>query len=257
LDIGAIWDLIILSPMINILVVVSKFLLHNLGLSIIAFTIVVRGILYPVNRKQMMATKKMQDIQPKLAELQKKYARDRQKLAQEQMALYKTAGISPLGCVVPMIIQLPIWMALYQAIMRVMATGPEQLLSLSRHLYSSWNQIFTLVPLNSQFLWINLGQADPYFILPLLVGITMWIQQKMTTPVYSDPQQQSQNQMMLWMMPILFTFMSVTFASGLALYWLVSNIISVIMQYFISGWGPLGTMFKKKQPVTTKQPARK
>jgi YidC/Oxa1 family membrane protein insertase len=257
LDIGAIWDLIILSPMINILVVVSKFLFHNLGLSIIAFTIVVRGILYPINRKQMMATKKMQDVQPKLAELQKKYARDRQKLAQEQMSLYKQAGISPLGCVVPMIIQLPIWMALYQAIMRVMATGPEQLLSLSRHLYSSWDQVFALVPLNSQFLWINLGLADPYFILPLLVGVTMWIQQKMTTPAFTDPQQQSQNQMMLWMMPILFTFMSVTFASGLALYWLVSNIISVIMQYFISGWGPLGTMFKKKPPATVKQPAKR
>jgi len=257
LDIGAIWDLIILSPMINILVVVSKFLLHNLGFSIIAFTIVIRGVLYPVNRKQMIATRKMQDMQPKLAELQKKYARDKQKLAQEQMALYKTAGISPLGCVVPMIIQLPIWMALYQAIMRVMATGPEQLLSLSRHLYSSWNQVFALVPLNSQFLWINLGQADPLFILPILVGVTMWIQQKMTTPTYADPQQQSQNQMMLWMMPLLFTFMSVTFASGLALYWLVSNVISIVMQYFISGWGPLSTMFKKKQPVPAKQTAKK
>ena len=243
--------------MINILVVVSKFLLHNLGFSIIAFTIVIRGVLYPVNRKQMIATRKMQDMQPKLAELQKKYARDKQKLAQEQMALYKTAGISPLGCVVPMIIQLPIWMALYQAIMRVMATGPEQLLSLSRHLYSSWNQVFALVPLNSQFLWINLGQADPLFILPILVGVTMWIQQKMTTPTYADPQQQSQNQMMLWMMPLLFTFMSVTFASGLALYWLVSNVISIVMQYFISGWGPLSTMFKKKQPVPAKQTAKK
>jgi YidC/Oxa1 family membrane protein insertase len=244
--------------MVNILVVVSKFLFHNLGLSIIAFTIVIRGILYPINRKQMVATKRMQDVQPKLVELQKKYARDRQKLAQEQMALYKQAGISPLGCVIPMIIQLPIWMALYQAIMRVMATGPEQLLSLSRHLYSSWDQVFGLVPLNSQFLWINLGLPDPYFILPLLVGATMWVQQKMTTPEYSDPSQQMNTKMMLWMMPILFTFMSVTFASGLALYWLVSNIISIIMQYYISGWGPLATMFKKKQPVTAaKQPARK
>ena len=257
MNIGSIWDLIILSPMINILVVVSKFLFHNLGLSIIAFTIVIRAALYPISRKQMVSTKKMQDMQPKLAELQKKYARDRQKLAQEQMALYKTAGISPLGCVVPMIIQLPIWMALYQAIMRVLATGPEQLLSLSRHLYSSWNQVFALVPLNSHFLWINLGQADPYFILPILVGATMWVQQKMTTPTYADPQQQSQTQMMLWMMPLLFMIMSVTFASGLALYWLISNVISVVMQYFISGWGPLGTMFQKKQPANNKVPAKK
>jgi len=247
LDIGAIWDLIILSPMINILVVVSKFLFHNLGLTIIAFTIFVRGILYPINRKQMLATKKMQDIQPKLVELQKKYARDRQKLAQEQMALYKQAGFSPLGCVIPQLIQLPIWTALYQAIMRVMASGPEQLLSLSRHLYSSWNQVFALVPLNSQFLWINMGQADRTFILPILVGATMWIQQKMTTPISTNPQQQSQNQLMLWVMPVLFALMSVRFSSGLALYWLISNIIGIVMQYFISGWGPLGTLFNRKR----------
>jgi YidC/Oxa1 family membrane protein insertase len=254
LDIGAIWDLIILGPMINIMVVLTRYLFNNLGLTIIALTIVIRAAMYPLSRKQLQSTKKMQELQPKLAEIQKKYAKDRQKLAKEQMALYKEAGVSPTGCLLPMIIQMPVWIALYQSIMRVLATTPEELLNLSRHLYTSWPLVFDQVPLNSKFLWLDLGIADTYMILPILVGVSMWIQQKMTTPSYTDPQQQSQSQMMLWMMPLLFAFMSLQFNSGLALYWLTSNIISIVMQYFVSGWGPLATMFKK-QPIT-KPPAK-
>lgn len=254
MDIGAIWDLIILSPMINIMVVLTKYLFSNLGLTIIALTIIIRAAMYPLSRKQLLSSKKMQELQPKLAELQKKYAKDRQKLAKEQMALYKEAGVSPTGCLLPMIVQMPVWIALYQSIMRVLATTPEELLNLSRHLYTSWSLVFDQVPLNSRFLWLDLGASDTYIILPILVGATMWIQQKMTTPNYTDPKQQSQSQMMLWMMPLLFAFMSLQFSSGLALYWLTSNVISIVMQYFISGWGSLATMFKK-QPVT-KPPAK-
>jgi YidC/Oxa1 family membrane protein insertase len=249
LDLGPAWDLIILNPMINVMVVLTKYLFNNLGLTIIVLTVIIRAAMYPLSRKQLLASKKMQELQPKLVEIQKKYAKDRQKLAKEQMALYKEAGVSPTGCLLPMIIQMPVWIALYQSITRVLATSPEELLNLSRHLYSSWSFVFAQVPLNSQFLWLDLGTPDKYILLPILVGVTMWVQQKMTTPNYTNPQQQSQSQMMLWMMPLLFAFMSLSFNSGLALYWLTSNIISIVMQYFISGWGPLATMFKK-QPVT-------
>ncbi|OGN87106.1 MAG: hypothetical protein A2Z74_07135 [Chloroflexi bacterium RBG_13_46_9] len=246
MDAGVIWDLIILSPMINIMVVLTRFLFNNLGLSIIVLTIVIRAVMYPLSRRQLQSSKKMQELQPKMAEVQKKYAKDRQKLAKEQMALYKEAGVSPTGCLLPMVIQMPVWIALYQSISRVLATTPEELLNLSRHIYTSWPIVFDQVPLNSQFLWLDLGAPDKYILLPILVGATMWIQQKMTTPSYSDPQQQANSQMMLWMMPLLFAFMSLSFNSGLALYWLTSNIISIVMQYFISGWGPLATMFRKQ-----------
>ncbi len=249
MDAGAIWDLIILNPMINVMVVMTKYLFSNLGLTIIILTVIIRAVMYPLSRRQLLASKKMQELQPKLVEIQKKYAKDRQKLAKEQMALYKEAGVSPTGCLLPMLIQMPVWITLYQSISRVLATSPEELLNLSRHLYSSWSFVFDQVPLNSQFLWLDLGTPDKYILLPILVGVTMWVQQKMTTPTYTNPQQQSQGQMMLWMMPLLFTFMSLSFNSGLALYWLTSNIISIVMQYFISGWGPLATMFNK-QPVT-------
>lgn len=255
MDAGAIWDVIILNPMINVLIVLSKYLFGNLGLSIILLTVVIRAAMYPLSRRQLLSSKKMQEVQPKLVEMQKKFGKDRQRMAKEQMALYKEAGVSPAGCLMPMLIQTPVWISLYQSITRVLATGPEELLNLSRHLYTSWSQVFDMVPLSSKFLWFDMGTPDRFLMLPILVGATMWLQQKMTTPQYADPQQQSNSQMMLWMMPIMFTFMSLSFPSGLALYWLTSNIISIIMQYFVTGWGGLATMFKKKLPEK-KPPAR-
>lgn len=254
MDIGAIWELIILNPMINVMIVVTRVLFNNLGLTIIALTLIIRAAMYPMTRRQLLSAKKMQEVQPKLAELQKKFGKDRQKMAKEQMALYKEAGVSPTGCLVPMLIQTPVWIALYQSITRVLAVGPEALLNLSRHLYPSWTVVFDQVPLSSQFLWFDMGVSDKFLLLPILVGVTMWVQQKMTTPEYADPQQQANSQMMLWMMPLLFTFMSLSFPSGLALYWLVSNIVSIVMQYFVTGWGSLATMFKKKQPATGARP---
>jgi YidC/Oxa1 family membrane protein insertase len=252
LDIGAIWETIILNPMINILIVVSKYLFNSPGLAIIIFTILIRVAMYPLTKKQLQSSKKMQELQPKIQELQKKYGKDRQRMAKEQAALLKETGVTNIGCILPMLIQMPIWIALYQSIMRVLATGPEELLNLSRHLYSSWGLVFPMVPLNSQFLWLNLGTYDTLYILPILVGGTMWLQQKMVTTQSTDPQQQAQGQMMLVIMPLLFAFMTMSFPSGLALYWVTSNIISIVMQYFVTGWGGLANLFGKKPDDTNK-----
>ena len=253
MDIGAIWELIILNPMINILIVVSKYIFNSPGLAIIIFTIIIRAAMYPLTKKQLQSSKKMQEIQPKIKELQKKYGKDRQRMAKEQAALLKETGVTNIGCILPMLIQMPIWIALYQSIMRVLATAPEELLNLSRHLYPSWGLVFPMVPLNSSFLWLDLGSPDRIMILPILVGGTMWLQQKMVTPQNTDPQQQAQSQMMLWMMPLLFAFMTLSFPSGLALYWVTSNIVSIIFQYFVTGWGGLATMFSKKSADADKE----
>lgn len=237
MDIGQIWDLIILSPMINVLIVVSGYLFHNFGLAIVALTIFVRLVTLPLTMKQLRATKAMQELQPKLAELQKKYGKDRAKMAQEQMRLYKESGVSPAGCLLPMLVQLPIWIALFQSIIRLLAVVPEDFLNLSRHLYSSWSEVFSLVPLNSKFIGLNLAEAN--FVLAILVGGTMWLQQKMVMPKTADPRQQAQSTMMLWVMPMMFAFLCLTFPSGLALYWLISNIISIVVQYYVTGWGGL------------------
>jgi YidC/Oxa1 family membrane protein insertase len=236
LDIGAIWDLIILQPVINSLIWLSDVLFSNFGLTIIVFTVFVRVLMYPLTKKQLRATKGMQELQPKLKELQKKYGKDKQAMAKEQMKLYKESGLNPAGCMLPMLVQLPVWIALYQSIIRVLAVSPEDFLSLSRYLYS-WPIVFSTIPLANDFLWLDLAVPDAF--IAVLVGGTMWIQQKMAMPVTSDPRQQAQSQMMLWMMPLLFAFFCLSFPSGLSLYWLASNIISVVMQYFVTGWGAL------------------
>ena len=235
---GEIWDLIILQPVLNSLVVLCSVLFSSFGLTIIALTIIIRGLMYPLTIRQLRSTKAMESLQPKLAELRKKYAKDKQKLAKEQMQLYKESGVSPAGCLLPMLIQMPIWIALYQSIMMALAVTPEGLLNLSNYLYS-WPLVHSMLPLDSQFLWLNLAVRDGLLILPILVGVTMWVQQKMVTSATADPKQQSMRGMMLWMMPLLFTFLSLQFPSGLALYWVTSNVISIVIQYFVTGWGGL------------------
>jgi len=236
LGIGEIWNLIILNPLINILIVLSDYLAGSFGLTIIVLTIIIRGLMYPLTQKQLQASKKMQSLQSEVAELRKKYAKDKQQLAKEQMRLYKESGMNPAGCLLPMLVQMPVWIALYQSIIRVLAVAPEDFLSLSQHLYSSW-PVFSLVPLESQFLWLDLAVPDMF--LAILVGGTMWLTQKMMMNPTADPKQQAQSQMMLWMMPMMFAFLTLSFPSGLALYWVASNVIQIVMQYFITGWGGL------------------
>jgi YidC/Oxa1 family membrane protein insertase len=234
-----IWDLYIVSPLVNVLIVISSYLFHNFGLTIIVFTLIIRAAMWPLTIKQLRATKAMQSIQTQMAELQKKYGKDRRMLAQEQMKLYRQSGMNPAGCVLPMLVQLPVWIALYQAIIKVLAAAPEDFLSLSRYLYTSWPMVLKTVPLQSHFLWMDLAVPDTIFLLPILTGASMWVQQKMSTMPNPDPKQAQQSQMMLWMMPLMFVFLSMSFPSGLALYWVTSNVVGIVMQYFVTGWGGL------------------
>jgi YidC/Oxa1 family membrane protein insertase len=235
----AVWYLIIANPVLNVLVALTNLLGGSFGLAIIALTVIVRLISWPLTKRQLNSTKAMQEMQPKIQELQKKYGKNQQKLQQEMMKLYKEAGINPLGCLWPMLIQLPIWIALYQAIMSALATTPESLLGLGQRLYS-WSIVNQAIPLSSSFLWLDLGQPDPYLILAIIVGGTMWVQQKMTTAPAVDARQQSTNRMMTLLMPLMFGFLTLMFPSGLALYWAVSNIIGIVTQYFVTGgWGYL------------------
>jgi len=243
-----VWELIIQQPLTNVLIVMANFLGDNFGLAIIALTIIINLILLPMTLSQIRSSKAMQDLQPKIAELQKKYSKDRQKLAQEQMKLWKEAGVKPAGCALTMIIQMPIWIALYQSILLALAKAPEGLVNLSRFLYP-WDVVYSALPLPQGFLWLNLAQPDQFYILPLFVAATMWVQQKMTSnPDTADPRAASQMQMMQWMMPILFGVISMSVPSGLALYWAINSLFRIILQYRIAGWGSLFKKPEKKEP---------
>jgi len=232
------WNLIILNPMLNGLIALSSVFDGSFGLAIIALTFIVRLILLPLTIRQLNSTKSLQGMQPKIQELQKKHGKNQQKLQQEMMKLYKEAGVNPLGCLWPMLVQFPVWIALYQSIMKALATTPESLLDLFRHLYS-WEVVTRALPLDSHFLWLNLGVPDGTMILAIIVGGSMWVQQKMVTAPSADPRQKSMNSMMQLMMPFMFAFFTLMFPSGLALFWAVSNVIGIVIQYWITGWGYL------------------
>jgi YidC/Oxa1 family membrane protein insertase len=218
------WDIAIANPVLNVLVALSHTLGGSFGFAIIALTVIVRLITWPLNRRQLKSTKAMQEMQPKIQELQKKYGKNQQKLQQEMMKLYKEAGVNPL--------------ALYQSIIRALATTPENLLDLAQRLYS-WDIVNQAIPLSSQFLGLDLaGQGN--IILAIIVGGTMWVQQKMTQAPAVDPRQASTSKIMLLMMPLMFGFLCLSFPAGLGLYWAVSNVIGIVTQYFVTGgWGYL------------------
>jgi len=236
LSLTGVWNTILMEPMINFLVLLSKYMLGNFGIAIIVLTIIIRIITLPLTLRQLHSTKAMQVLQPKMKELQKKYAKDKEQLNREVMKLYKETGVNPLGCALPMLIQFPIWIALYQAVIQALAYTPENLLGLSKQLYSS-SLIQETLPLSHHFLWLDLARGDIW--IAILVAASMWVLQKMSAQPAVEAQQQSMNRIMLWMMPLMFGFFSITLPSGLSVYWVVNNIIGILLQYRLTGWGTL------------------
>jgi YidC/Oxa1 family membrane protein insertase len=233
--IGWLWTNGLVIPMTNFLVLVARLSLGSFGVAIILFTLFVRAITWPLTRQQLHATKSMQVAQPRIQQIQKQY-KDPRRRQEETMKVYRELGVNPLGCIFPMLIQFPIWIALYQAIRITLGTTPESLLDLSQQLYP-WGFLRTAVPLEKHFLWLDLSRPDSTLIMAVLVGASAWVQQKMATPTSAtmDPQQQSMNQTMLWMMPLMFAFFTLQFPSGLALYWVATNVISIGLQYVYMG----------------------
>ncbi|HEY8171729.1 MAG TPA: YidC/Oxa1 family membrane protein insertase [Dehalococcoidia bacterium] len=233
---------LLVVPMTNVLVALARVFGGNYGIAIIVFTLVMKFVTFPLTSSQYKASRAMQAVQPKLQELQKKYkGKDPKKLQAETMALYKEAGVNPLGCIFPLLVQMPIWIALYQVIRTSLGETPESFVSLSQQLYPI-PFIHSAVPLENTFFIWNLGQSDATLSLPILVAATMYIQQKMITPTpkvaprtQQEIQQQQTQQMMGWMLPLMFGYFAFTAPAGLGLYWLVSNLSGIVLQYFYLG----------------------
>jgi len=237
------WDTLIINPMVNALLWIYSAVGHNFGLAIILFTLLVRLITYPLTTQQMKGASAMQEMQKskKWQEIQKKYKDNKEKLAQEQMALYKEMGINPFGSCLPTLIQFPIIIGLYQAVIRALAVTPIQLLDLSTHIYPFINAS-SLIPLNNRFLWMDLSQPERLLvfgfgvpILAVFVVITTYFQSKLMTPPSQPGEQGAQMaQAMNLYMPFLMGWLAYSFSSGLALYFLASNVFT-ILQYAAMG----------------------
>lgn len=203
-DYGWLW--FIAKPLHWLLSVIQSVVI-NWGLAIICLTFIVRGAMYPLTKAQYTSMAKMRMLQPKLQAMRERIGDDRQRMSQEMMELYKKEKVNPLGGCLPILLQMPIFIALYWALMESVEL---------RH--------------SPFFGWIHdLSAQDPYYILPLLMGASMFVIQKMSPTTITDPMQQK----IMTFMPVMFTFFFLWFPSGLVLYWLVSNIVTLIQQTLI------------------------
>ncbi|MGI3094004.1 membrane protein insertase YidC [Vibrio diabolicus] len=203
-DYGWLW--FIAKPLHMLLSFIQSFV-GNWGVAIICLTFIVRGAMYPLTKAQYTSMAKMRMLQPKLQAMRERIGDDRQRMSQEMMELYKKEKVNPLGGCLPLILQMPIFIALYWALMESVEL---------RH--------------SPFFAWIHdLSAQDPYYILPLLMGASMFLIQKMSPTTVTDPMQQK----IMTFMPVMFTFFFLFFPSGLVLYWLVSNIVTLIQQTLI------------------------
>ncbi len=187
--------------------------IHNYGWTIIIFTILTRLVLWYPNHKSMQSMKVMQKIQPRVTEIREKYKDDREAMNRELMNLYRTFKVNPMGGCLPMLLQLPVFLALYNLL-----------------LYSIEFRQASFIPTLplTNIVWLaDLSVKDPLLITPIIMGATMFIQQKMS-PSMGDP---TQARMMMFM-PLIFTFLFLNFAAGLVIYWMMNNILAIIQQYF-------------------------
>ena len=180
----------------------------NWGWAIIALTAIIRVVLYPLTHKGMVSMQKMKELAPKLKELKQKYGKDPQRLNAATMEMYKKHGANPLGGCLPMLLQIPVFFALYRTLLNAVELQG-----------APW------------ILWIDdLSRMDPYYVLPILMGASMYLQQRMTPNNFTDPMQEK----IFKYLPIIFTFFFVTFPSGLVLYWFVNNLFSIAQQYIVN-----------------------
>ena len=227
---------------------------HNYGISIILMTIIIRLILYPLMQKQMVSMREMQKIQPLMKEVQERYKNNKEKLNQELMKLYKEHKVNPMGGCLPLLIQMPILILLFQVLRKFEYLDPVTNKIAGGFLWIH-NQVPEIVKdtLTKKYILTGkyiggLAAPDQLFgviygykigILPFLIGISMFYQQKMTTAPPTTPGKEGGSaeqtqKMMTIMMPLLIAFMSFNLPSGLTLYWLVSTLLGIGQQYFIN-----------------------
>ena len=201
------WFTFLAKPFFRVMLWIYNFV-GNWGWAIVLFTLLVKLILFPLSYKGMMSMQKLKDLAPKMKEIKERYGKDPAKMNQQMMELYKKHGANPMGGCLPMLLQIPVFFALYRVLLNA-----DELQG------APW------------ILWItDLSRQDPYFILPILMGATMFIQQQITPNTMTDPMQQK---IFKWF-PVLMTFFFLTFPSGLVLYWLTNNILSIAQQVFIN-----------------------
>lgn len=256
------WSAVI-GIMVNAMIFIYRIVGHNFGIAIILFTILIRVVTWPLNAQQMKSAAAMQELQQdkEWIAVQKKYAKDREKLAQEQFRIQRERGINMFGSCLPTLIQFPLLFALIPTITYAIGSTPLSLLRLSSYVYEFQN-VASLLPLKSNFLWMSdlglpertllFGASIP--ILAIIVGLTTYVQTKLTMPVSADPNDQAAqtSKMMGLYMPVMLFFFSLNYASGLAVYFITSNLLAIV-QYAMMGRVNWRNLLPGAQPQDQKQ----
>lgn len=231
------WETFIVNPMINALLWFYG-LFGDFIVAIAVFTILIRLITLPLNLRQQRSMAKTQEMQPQVQAIQKKYRDNPQKMQEEFRKIGYNPTESLTGCL-PTLIQFPILIGLYQSIVIVLGTTPQSLFELKPRVYPAID-LTSLIPVDNQWLWLNLAQPDPYFILPVLVVATMFIQQKLLAPPPARKVEgQEENpaaamtQSMQYTMPLMFGFFSLQFPSGLSIYFILANLIGIAQGWYM------------------------
>lgn len=207
------WFSVIAKPLVLALDWLYSFT-HNWGVAIILLTVFIKIVFWPLSQKSYKSMNQMKKLQPMMAKIREKHADDRVQMNQEMMQLYRTYKVNPMGGCLPMLLQIPVFLGLYNALM-----GAIEL----RHAAFIEHLPFT------NYIWLaDLSAKDPFYITPLVMGATMFLQQKLT-PAAGDPTQQK----IMMFMPLIFTFMFLNFPAGLVLYWLVNNVLSIAQQWWL------------------------
>lgn len=253
------WNLLIVHPLINALILLYDVLLRDFGWAIVVLTVALRFLLYPLFVTQLKSQRAMQELAPALAELKKKYKDDRQKFAEEQMRLYRERGVNPASGCLPIFLQFPILIGLYSALSQVgcgLGRFPPDCPGLSHDQLAQVLYPFVPNPIppgaerldtfSAWLPWITDGLAHPepfpWKILAVLAGATQFVASMMTLPKKQpqtdDPMQRSM-QWMVYYFPVITVAFAWSFPAGLALYWVVTTLFSIGQQYYVSGWGKL------------------
>ena len=244
-------DTLIINPMTNALLLLYAFLGDIIQggagfvLAIAVFTVLIRLLTLPLSLRQQKSSLQMQEMQPEIQRIQKKYKDNPQKMQEE----FKKIGYNPMqtltGCL-PLLIQFPILIGFYQAIRTLLGSTPLSLFELTGRISLWVDQIVdtaSILPIPNKFLWLNLSQPDPFYVLPVLVFVSMFVQQKLMMPAKKKDEdkkgkkQQEDNPMagmsqsMQWTMPIMFGFFALSFPAGLSIYFILSNVIGIGQGY--------------------------
>ena len=255
------WQQLLYHPILNLLVFFYQILFHNLGLAILALTIVLRGVLIPLTLPTLKAAQKQKDLLPELKKLQEKHKGNKEKLAKAQMELYRRHGVNPAAGCLPQILQIVVLIALYQVFIRVLNSDGQQVIELNKVLYFDFLKLDPGRVINLHFGPWNLAKPDHLYILPILAGVFQFFLSKMMrpaaekavekakkTPDKSDDLMYTMQEQMLYLMPLMTVFIGWKLPAGLVLYWLATTVFSLVQQYFVSGLGGLELWVRKIRP---------